>query len=504
MANKVDMSEVNDFSKDLQEASADFQSQLDKVIENIETINGMDSFSGKAAKEAKQYFGELHVTLLDSFKGLFDDLEGNLQQHIDTFESDVDSSDSAIIKSNYLKNVKKDINEVFEDLEKQDEIIHDIIGKVNDISSVTPPSFTDVVEWKKKAVKKITELDEDLSSFNGVGDETDVKQVINQIETVMNNAKASEGKARFADFEGASEGSELAKLKSYSEGKKEEQMEKAKNIKESALKELNKPSSREVVNKAYTEFKNGEIDYDQFTAILNVVKSTNGNMSEEELKEESTDSFIKYLEDHDMLEQYLDDHQTFAEYVVKKMPKMLWEHAEGYLPIFLKKSGLSRKELADYLMESEKEISSRTKVADLNFYREIKDTYKQSDKLLQFSKYAKGAGKAFGWAGVGYGFYDDVANNGKTAGEAVAHSGTVLAIGTSIALAFPPGGVAVAVGVGATAAFEFLYSHNTLGLQDSLDKAGEKISEWGKAAGDFFKNPGESIASGLSSLNPFA
>jgi len=110
----------------------------------------MRSFFGKAAKEAKQYFGELHLTILESFRDLFDDLEANLQQHIDKFGSDVDSSDSAIIKSSYLQEVKEDINEVSEDLEKQDEIIHDTIKEVSDISSATPPSFSDVDEWKKR------------------------------------------------------------------------------------------------------------------------------------------------------------------------------------------------------------------------------------------------------------------------------------------------------------------------------------------------------------------
>src|SRR5690625_7047923 len=82
--------------------------------------------------------------ILESLRDVFDDLEANLQQHIDKFGSDVDSSDSAIIKSSYLQEVKEDINEVSEDLEKQDEIIHDTIKEVSDISSATPPSFSDV------------------------------------------------------------------------------------------------------------------------------------------------------------------------------------------------------------------------------------------------------------------------------------------------------------------------------------------------------------------------
>src|SRR5699024_10419490 len=183
------------------------------------------------------------------------------------------------------------------------------------------PSFSDVDEWKKKAIKKLTELDEDLSSFNGVGDETDVKEVMHQIETVMSNAKTSEGKARFADFEGASQGSELAKLQGYNADKKEEQMKKAKDIKESTIKDLNKTSSKDIVNKAYQEFKDGDLTYDQYTAIVNSVKNTSENMSEGKIKENATDDFIEYLEDRGMLEGYLEEHATVAEQVKAKEAK---------------------------------------------------------------------------------------------------------------------------------------------------------------------------------------
>ena len=107
---------------------------------------------------------------------------------------------------------------------------------------------------EKKAIKKLTELDEDLSSFNSVGDETDVKEIMHQIETVMCNAKTSEGKARFADFEGASQGSELAKLQDYNENKYE-QIEKAKEARDSVLQNQNKSSSRQVVKKPIKSIK---------------------------------------------------------------------------------------------------------------------------------------------------------------------------------------------------------------------------------------------------------
>ncbi len=87
----------------------------------------MDSFSGKAAKEAKVYFNELHLTVLESFRGLFDDLNENLVQHLKTFASEVDASESTVIESNYLQDVKEDINDIYESLQEHDESIYDTI-----------------------------------------------------------------------------------------------------------------------------------------------------------------------------------------------------------------------------------------------------------------------------------------------------------------------------------------------------------------------------------------
>ena len=233
---------------------------------------------------------------------------------------------------------------------------------------------------------------------------------------------------------------------------------------------------------AFDDYRKGEIGYEQYVAILDQVERTSSNMNEKQLEEQTTASFLEYLDNNDLLDKYLEDHQPFVEYVVDKMPSMVWKHGEGYIPVFIKNAGESEKKLADYLMKQEKEIIKATKIADLDAYRDIKKKYANAEKLSKTSKYLGRAGKAFGWAGVSYGLYSDIKHDDKTVGEAVAHSGSLLAIGGAIALASNPGGWAIALGVGATAAFEFFYSQNTFGLQDWLDKAGQKMDEWGEAA----------------------
>src|SRR5699024_11744195 len=110
---KVDISEMENFSNDLKEASADIKASLAQVEEKIEQVNNMKSFSGKAAKSAKQYFVEMHLTVLASFKGLFQDLEENLKKNIKQFKTMENSSDSAIFKIDYLQFVNKKIIKFF-------------------------------------------------------------------------------------------------------------------------------------------------------------------------------------------------------------------------------------------------------------------------------------------------------------------------------------------------------------------------------------------------------
>ncbi|HLR52726.1 MAG TPA: hypothetical protein VK072_07625, partial [Candidatus Avamphibacillus sp.] len=363
--------------------------------------------------------------------------------------------------------------------------------------------FSDVDEWKRNAVKKAKEVDEDLDTFTDIGDEHDVETVLSQIESVMEQAQTSKGSARFSDFKGASNMKDLEKLQGYNEDKqveeekeKEAELKKAKDTKENALQNQEKPSSRDVINKAYEEYKNGDIEYEQYEAILNQVDKTSNNMNEKELEEKSTASFLEYLDNNDLLDDYLADHQPFVDYIVDDSPRMIWEHGEGYLPIFLKNAGDSEEKLADYLLKNEKEITKATNIADLDTYRDIKKKYSNSNKLAKTSKYLGRVGTALGLAGVVYGFYDDLHHNDKSVGEATAHSGALLAIGGTVALGSNPGGWAIAAGIGLTTIFEFAYSHNFLGLQDGVDSAGQKLSEWGEATGDFFKSAGEAITGG--------
>lgn len=215
MGNIVDISEVDYFLGELEKASSNLDSQISTVKKSIESINDMKSFSGKAADSAKQYFTGIHLTLLESFVHLFENLKENIKQHKETFGYDVDSRDSALITSEYLIEVKEYMQEVYDELIDEDETIDKIITDVSDISSATSPDFSEVSEWKKNSIKNLKEVEADLEAFISTGDEMDVEETMNRIKAGMSNVQTNKGQSRFTNFSGISSIKDLEQLNAY-------------------------------------------------------------------------------------------------------------------------------------------------------------------------------------------------------------------------------------------------------------------------------------------------
>ena len=131
-------------------------------------------------------------------------------------------------------------------------------------------------------------------------------------------------------------------------------------------------------------------------------------------------------------------------------------------------------------------------------------------------------------AGFSFGVWNDVANEGKTLGQAVVHTGASTATAwaasglTSGAITMLAGGpvgwaglAGFAAGYVAVKAFDWAYENNFLGMRDTLDNVGKELDNVGKeldkgmkAAGDWVGDTvsgiGQALSGGLASLNPFS
>lgn len=140
--------------------------------------------------------------MLTTFYNLFTDLNENLKQHIQFFQSDVDSSESALMKSDYLKDIESDVKDHYDDLLFEWERAGEIINNVSDISSAIKLSFYDVNVAKNEVVDRLTDLEENLDTFTSKekAELSEMEHILDNIERTINDARTVSGSARFTDY----------------------------------------------------------------------------------------------------------------------------------------------------------------------------------------------------------------------------------------------------------------------------------------------------------------
>ncbi|HLQ97666.1 MAG TPA: T7SS effector LXG polymorphic toxin, partial [Candidatus Dormibacteraeota bacterium] len=150
-------------------------------------MKGAHQRKKRANDSAKGYFNEFHLTVMESFEELFTDLDNNVKQHIEAFQSNVDSSESAIIESDYLTDHKNDIDIEYQNLKNMHRTIEKTIDEVSDISSAIAPTTHSITNDNREVVKTIDELEENLTSFTkeGKSHDSQTKELLNYIEVTM-------------------------------------------------------------------------------------------------------------------------------------------------------------------------------------------------------------------------------------------------------------------------------------------------------------------------------
>ncbi|QKY69799.1 T7SS effector LXG polymorphic toxin [Lentibacillus sp. CBA3610] len=481
MGQKVDISEVIEFSDELKTASEDIKSNLKSVEESIESISSMSSFSGKTANEAKAYFEDFHKTVLTSFNGLFTDLYDHLKKHVQSFQSRVDSSESAIIESDYLNETERDIIDDYDRLSEEQDGVREILSSVSDISSANQPFSFTLDADKDDAVKTVTELEGELASFTseGKGLISQTEDLLHQIEVTLNNAGAVKGDARFTDYKGNSTTVGLAALKDYNTEKREAMIAEAKEAKDKVIKDMNEPS-QEILNKAYTQLKNGKIDETEYYNHLAELKKL---QNETDQDKEVSENFINYVMDN--FDGITD---TFEGNAIAGVIKQSMEDYGN--------DSLRRADLV-------KAMNANNPSPTSNYLKDMGNKFNNGGKAISGSLTA---------LTIGVGTYIDYKNTDKTVGEAFTKNaasggaGFIASAATAKiimggALVSNPVGWAVAggvvVGTGVTWTFNWAYDNNFLGIQDGVDWAGQQLDKAGQQISKGWDWATEKVSDGL-------
>src|SRR5699024_1638085 len=216
MSHKIDLSEVIALSEKIAIAQDEVITDLDAVNKSIEDLNAMESFTGSAANSAKSYFTDFHQTIIVAFQELFIGIHENLKDHIDTFQSSVDASGSAIIESEYLKDHLLDINLPYQNLENIGEGVKGTIEGIEGIVSISPPEHYTMVKNYRDIEETVGELNDNLESFTSKGkkDITKIEDLLHYVEVTIGKASKSKGEERFNGYKSGTVNKHLLDLKS--------------------------------------------------------------------------------------------------------------------------------------------------------------------------------------------------------------------------------------------------------------------------------------------------
>ncbi|GLO66106.1 T7SS effector LXG polymorphic toxin [Oceanobacillus kimchii] len=230
MAHKVDIDEVLELSHNLKEYTAKTEVNLNDIKQAIYKIQNMESFSGKAANNAKNYFSDIHLTLLDSFSKLFMKMNTDLEKHLSEFQSNVDASPATRMDSNYLLDTKESFETTYEKLEKESQSIADTINSVLDISNVSKPDFSPVTNDKQVSSKNIADLNEKLETYTTTEVDSDIEELLHHIKLTIDRADATKGESRFTNYVNTLDINGLPVLKEHVNSYREEQLLVGRNL----------------------------------------------------------------------------------------------------------------------------------------------------------------------------------------------------------------------------------------------------------------------------------
>ncbi|MFB1051935.1 T7SS effector LXG polymorphic toxin [Paraliobacillus sp. JSM ZJ581] len=518
MGKRVNLEEVVDFQDEWNTHVTEIKNSLTEIETDIEKICHLNSFSGVTADQAKGYFNDLHLTVLTTFAGLLTDLSDQVKHNITSFQAKVDGNKRAIVKHNYLQDIKEEIKEEYTALRECHNEFIDIVRSVSDITHANLSSFSTIRNNKQTLIAHNSNVQDDLDAFTYTGRSktTNIDHILNEVKVTLNRTSELNGNTRFTDYRQNSISSGLSALKKYNQtlGVSEQMdedsieylslnaIEKANNT---AIKDMDE-TVKGILNNALTDLKNGKINRETYYQIYKTMLKSKEVLTEEELKKEVPAGVLSYL----------------FENKVKLGIDVLFNSNNAAIK-YLGQSTIDLGKTTDELATSIKNIgglfsklSSRVGGAVVNIG---KYTAKKAAFITKVGKTVMGTSKVLGGTFTAVsaiaGYHEDIHVKGKTVGEAVMHNGTSVVvgmaggaiggvIGTTLAISNPIGWAAVgtlAVGTGLTWAFNWAYDKNFLGLQDGLDAVGQKVDNFGESIVDTAKNVGEAISNGLEEMN---
>ncbi|MFP7253907.1 LXG domain-containing protein [Terribacillus goriensis] len=480
-------------------------SNLQQKVRNLYSLE--EALKGETGKAIRSFYNEIHTPFITF---LLQSME-NYKDRLDKMKSDVQSFEpnhQGYISEGFLNDeLHPGLDQAKSKVGSVSENINSVLSGVSDITYVTKISYSDFETSIEDGKRQIDDVIKDLSELDSKhasklqetqSDLDKMKKYLSEMTTGLSSGTISISEFDMASLQDMNAYNNVIQ-QSYGNGNIEITEDNIEYLPMAAIAAATKRAekgmdegTRNILQHAYKDLEQGKITKKEYNAILSTATKKNGS------DQEKTDTFIKYTN--------------------KNWNKITEDISKEAIANAIEQLGIQTEKIAEFARDSiylnarlglEGARSARRKVNTANNW------------ITYGGKIARG-GAMLGKVGIpvlsaGYGTYEDMTKKDKSFGEAIAHNGAALGAGAATTfvtgfLISNPGGWAIAgtiaIGVGASHGFNYLYDNNKFGIQDGLDAVGGKIDEaWNATVDrvdetvDSIKGIGEGIKDGIASLN---
>ena len=179
---KVAKEELTDLESEFTSNMNDILAKLEHVQNKINNLQKMNSFKGKTADTAKQYFQSVHGKTITEIKSTINFLQNNLQDLHTDFTQNVDQSQTAILTEGHINETDKKVLSIKKSTVMTHEKGEQTVREISDLVSVYMPSIASIESSILNSSKYIQSVNEDLHNY----DNRALKKVNDSREKVSN------------------------------------------------------------------------------------------------------------------------------------------------------------------------------------------------------------------------------------------------------------------------------------------------------------------------------
>ncbi|MBE5969314.1 MAG: hypothetical protein E7242_03695 [Lachnospiraceae bacterium] len=179
---KIKYTSMYDFYGKAMSKTAQWLNSLEQIGASINQFTGMDSFKGQAADSMKQYFSEVHGTILTSLEYLINEYRSRLAMYVNGYRN-IDSDIYSVLPRQSLKQVKKSMQWLYSYVEEKKNEAEKILDEVRDIVDIPGVSTYQLEVEIESVSNRITALDKAIIDY-----ESQAMTSVNKLEEIIESA----------------------------------------------------------------------------------------------------------------------------------------------------------------------------------------------------------------------------------------------------------------------------------------------------------------------------